>query len=257
MLTPHRGLLQQTFTLDGAYLRDTKGGVVEFRERGPQLTRGSRALKLWLSLRTFGLDAFKAAIAQGHRPRRVRRDAAGRGRRVGGRLARHARDRLLPAPGASDEQTDAMVRRAVEDGYTAPSTTILGGRSVARLCTINPRTTEARHRRHDRASSARALTGPRLRRGRPWIWQRPPYSGHACRGREGRRTAGPPCSRSRSCSRGWSGQDRAGGRQGSLFGGSVRDADRLGMSIVNRRRALRKVSRPANSSLHASVHTEA
>src|SRR3954453_13056166 len=33
---------------------------------------------------------------------------------------------------------------------------------------------------------------------------------------------------------GWTGQVRAGGRQGSLFGGSVRDADRLGNSIVNR-----------------------
>jgi aromatic-L-amino-acid/L-tryptophan decarboxylase len=35
-----------------------------------------------------------------------------------------------------------MVRRTVEDGYAAPSTTVLDGRSVARLCTINPRTTE-------------------------------------------------------------------------------------------------------------------
>ena len=34
-----------------------------------------------------------------------------------------------------------MVRSAVADGYTAPSTTVLEGRTVARLCTINPRTT--------------------------------------------------------------------------------------------------------------------
>ena len=34
-----------------------------------------------------------------------------------------------------------MVRAAVADGYTAPSTTVLDGRTVARLCTINPRTT--------------------------------------------------------------------------------------------------------------------
>ena len=44
--------------------------------------------------------------------------------------------------GATDEQTDAMVRAAVADGYAAPSTTVLDGRSVARLCTINPRTTD-------------------------------------------------------------------------------------------------------------------
>ena len=142
VLTPHAGLLQHAFTLDGAYLRDTQGGVVEFRERGPQLTRGSRALKLYLSLRTFGLDAFKAAIAKGIA------------------LAEHAEALLEADPdwevispatlavvcfrrrGHSDEQTDAMVHRAIEDGYAAPSTTLLHGRSVARLCTINPRTTE-------------------------------------------------------------------------------------------------------------------
>src|SRR3954451_4904069 len=37
---------------------------------------------------------------------------------------------------------------------------------------------------------------------------------------------------------GWTGQVRAGGRQGALFGGSVRDADRLGKQIVNRGRSL-------------------
>jgi aromatic-L-amino-acid decarboxylase len=142
VLTPHAGLLQHAFTLDGAYLRDTKGGVVEFRERGPQLTRGSRALKLYLSLRTFGLDAFREAIVKGIA------------------LAEYAESLLdedeewevvSPATlavicfrrrGHGDEETDAMVRRAVEDGYAAPSTTILDGRSVVRLCTINPRTTE-------------------------------------------------------------------------------------------------------------------
>jgi hypothetical protein len=45
--------------------------------------------------------------------------------------------------GHTDEQTDALVRAMVADGYAAPSTTVLNGRTVARLCTINPRTTEA------------------------------------------------------------------------------------------------------------------
>jgi aromatic-L-amino-acid decarboxylase len=142
VLIAHTGVLQKTFTLDGTYLRDTKGGVVEFRERSPQLTRGSRALKLYLSLRAFGLDAFKAAIARGIA------------------LAEHAETLLDQDPawevvspatlgvicfrrrGHDDAQTDELVRRAIADGYTAPSTTILDGRTVARLCTINPRTTE-------------------------------------------------------------------------------------------------------------------
>ena len=64
VLVRHPGLLEHAFALDGAYLRDTDSGIVELRERGPQLTRGARALKLWLSLRVFGLDAFRAAIAR-------------------------------------------------------------------------------------------------------------------------------------------------------------------------------------------------
>jgi aromatic-L-amino-acid decarboxylase len=136
------GLLEQAFSLEGAYLRDTRSGMVEFRERGPQLTRGSRALKLWLSLRVFGLDAFKAAIATGI-------ELAEHAERV--LTERDGWEVVSPATlavicfrraGATDEQTDAMVAAAVADGYAAPSTTILDGRVVARLCTINPRTTK-------------------------------------------------------------------------------------------------------------------
>ena len=143
VLVSRPGLLERAFALDGAYLRDTRSSGVEFRNRGPQLSRGSRALKLWLSLTVFGLGAFKAAIARGIE------------------LAEHAEAVLRARPGwevvapaslaivcfrragADDERTDAMVRAAVADGYAAPSTTVLDGRTVARLCTINPRTTHA------------------------------------------------------------------------------------------------------------------
>ena len=37
-------------------------GEVNFADRGLQLTRTSRALKVWMSIRYFGLDAFRAAI---------------------------------------------------------------------------------------------------------------------------------------------------------------------------------------------------
>src|SRR3954470_22715875 len=39
VLVREPGLLQRTFALDGAYLRDSRGGGVELRDRGPQLTR--------------------------------------------------------------------------------------------------------------------------------------------------------------------------------------------------------------------------
>jgi glutamate/tyrosine decarboxylase-like PLP-dependent enzyme len=142
VLVRHPLLLEQAFAIEGAYLRDTGGGIVEFRERGPQLTRSSRALKLWLSLRTFGLTAFRDAIARGialaeHAERTLR--------------ARPGWEVVSPATlaivcfrreGASDAQTDAVVRRTVAEGFAAPSTTVIDGRVAARLCTINPRTTE-------------------------------------------------------------------------------------------------------------------
>ena len=131
------------------------GGVVEFRERGPQLTRSARALKLYLSLKVFGLDAFKQAIQRGidlaeHAERLLERE-----RPVGGRLTRHARHRLLPPRRRHRRaRPTRWCARAVADGFAAPSTTILDGRTVARLCTINPRTTESGHRAHDRAPRA-------------------------------------------------------------------------------------------------------
>ena len=135
------GLLEQVFSLDGHYLRDTQGGGVNFRDRGPELTRGARGLKLWLSVRTFGLGAFREAIAHGIA------------------LAEHAEAQLRVRDGwevvtpaslgvvtfvRADLDDDGHTRLSaatVEDGYAAPSTTVVEGRVVLRLCTINPRTT--------------------------------------------------------------------------------------------------------------------
>ena len=143
VLVREPGALERTFHLDGAYLRDTHGGPVDFRNRGPQLTRGSRALKLWLTLRVFGLDAVRAAIARGielaERAEALLRE------RGGWEIVSPATLAIVcfRRAGADDAATDRMVRETVAGGYAAPSTTILGGRTVARLCTINPRTTEA------------------------------------------------------------------------------------------------------------------
>jgi aromatic-L-amino-acid/L-tryptophan decarboxylase len=136
-------LLEQVFSLDGAYLRDTSGGAVNFRDRGPELTRGARGLKLWLSVRTFGLDAFRDAIAHGialaeHAEAQLR--------------ARDGWEVVTPAQlgivtfcrdGLDDAAQTRLSAATVEDGYAAPSTTLIGGRVVLRLCTINPRTSFA------------------------------------------------------------------------------------------------------------------
>jgi aromatic-L-amino-acid/L-tryptophan decarboxylase len=140
LLVRQPGVLERTFALEGAYLRDTLTGEVNFRDRSVQLTRGGRALKLWLSIRVFGLAAFRDAIAHGIA------------------LAEHAeavlRERaewevVSPAQLAvvcfrrdgSDEHQTALAAAMVADGFAVPSTTEVDGRVALRMCTINPRTT--------------------------------------------------------------------------------------------------------------------
>lgn len=57
-------LLPETFHVMADYLKDTTilGKEVNFADRGIQLTRRARALKIWLSLQYFGVAAFRQAI---------------------------------------------------------------------------------------------------------------------------------------------------------------------------------------------------
>ncbi len=60
--------LERTFAIHPDYLDGNAalgGGEVNFADRGLQLSRGFRALKVWVSVHTFGLAAFRAAIQRG------------------------------------------------------------------------------------------------------------------------------------------------------------------------------------------------
>jgi glutamate/tyrosine decarboxylase-like PLP-dependent enzyme len=56
--------LVRAFGVNPEYLQDTKLGLeqVNFADRGYQLTRSFRALKVWMSIQTFGLKRFRNAI---------------------------------------------------------------------------------------------------------------------------------------------------------------------------------------------------
>jgi hypothetical protein len=54
--------LAEAFTINPDYLADYKSDQVNFSDRGVQLTRSARALKIWLSFRYFGAQAFRDAI---------------------------------------------------------------------------------------------------------------------------------------------------------------------------------------------------
>jgi glutamate/tyrosine decarboxylase-like PLP-dependent enzyme len=143
VLVREPGALERAFSLRGPYLRDTLGGAVDFRERGPQLTRGPRALKLWLSVRVFGMAAFREAVARGialaeHAEALLRE-------RGGWEVVTPAQLAIVTfrRAGADDAEQTRIADAMVAGGFAAPSTTVLGDRVVLRLCTINPRTTDA------------------------------------------------------------------------------------------------------------------
>jgi aromatic-L-amino-acid/L-tryptophan decarboxylase len=134
------GALGRAFAMLPEYLRETQAGAgeVDFRDRGPQLTRGARALKLWLTLHAFGLDAVRAAVDRGID---LAERAEARAREHGFGVVTPAQLGIVTfAPRRPDPAV--LVARATADGACAPSTTILHGRTVVRLCTINPRTTD-------------------------------------------------------------------------------------------------------------------
>jgi glutamate/tyrosine decarboxylase-like PLP-dependent enzyme len=142
--------LEDTFRILPEYLRDVHGlgEEVNFCDRGVQLTRNFRALKLWMSIKVFGAAAFREAITWGLRLAEL--------------AERHLREcdcfevvtpaqlgvvsfRYAP-PGITAERAEAVNQRLVgamlKDGYAVLTSTVLRQRTVLRLCTINPRTTE-------------------------------------------------------------------------------------------------------------------
>lgn len=60
-------VLEEAFRILPEYLQDTALGKehVNFADRGIQLTRGFRALKIWMSIQMLGLDAFREGIQVG------------------------------------------------------------------------------------------------------------------------------------------------------------------------------------------------
>jgi aromatic-L-amino-acid/L-tryptophan decarboxylase len=150
VLVRDRAQLLRTFQVMPEYLRDTEGhsNEVNFGNYGVQLTRSFRAFKLWLSLRTFGLAAFREAIARGIEIAEVAQRELQQAR--GWEIVTPAQLAVVTFrfnPGGLDEPAvDALQGRMVEamlaNGYAFATSTVLAGRPVLRFCTINPRTTD-------------------------------------------------------------------------------------------------------------------
>lgn len=143
--------LRQTFRILPEYLVDTEGqeGEINPCDYGIQLTRGFRALKLWMSLKFFGRSAFAEAINRGFDLAEVAEVVVDQMRdwevvtpgQMGIVTFRYA------PPGMPGEEVDwlngELVQAMIADSFAMISSTILRGKTVLRMCTINPRTTEA------------------------------------------------------------------------------------------------------------------
>ncbi len=140
------GLLRSAFEIVPEYLRETQMTApdVNFANRGLQLTRGARSLKVWLSLKYFGVDAFRRAIDRSLDLAELAQERIERS---------EALELITPVslgvltfrrrfPWANDEEEHErcnaeLVRLLADSGLGLLSSTRLRGRYVIRFCVLN------------------------------------------------------------------------------------------------------------------------
>jgi len=144
-------LLKKTFHTMTGILEDTKRAEEEeinYYDYGVQLTRGFRALKLWLSIKTFGAAAIREAINRGFEMAEFAESLLRQSDcwRIISPATFGIVTFIFVAEGCSESEISEIHRRMVEamaeDGFAFANSTMLRGQTVMRLCTINPRTTE-------------------------------------------------------------------------------------------------------------------
>jgi aromatic-L-amino-acid decarboxylase len=138
-------LLKSTYRITPEYLADVHRNVTEvtMHDYGIQLTRGFRALKVWMSIQYFGMDAFRSAVDRGFTLAEV--GEAKLRTMSNWEVVTPAQMGIVTFRRRGAEESyyhqvhDAMLR----EGFALATSTVLNGRTALRLCTINPRTTEA------------------------------------------------------------------------------------------------------------------
>jgi len=151
LLVKDASWLSNTFSEKPEYLRDIEGNESEinFYDYGIQLTRRFRALKFYMSIKTFGLNAFKEAITYNIDLAEETED-----------MLRKSKNWEIVSPATlavinfrynplgmdlTEKQLDALnqqISAKVMDSKEALLvTTVLQNQVVLRMCLINPKTT--------------------------------------------------------------------------------------------------------------------
>jgi aromatic-L-amino-acid/L-tryptophan decarboxylase len=138
--------LHRVFGERADYLQDTELGSeqVNFGDRGVQLSRRFRALKVWMTVQTHGLAAIREGVAHGitlaeraeARIRSAERLELLFPASLGIVLYRYRAPRGVDADRLNREIQEAIV----QGGYAMVSSTRIGGVYALRLCILNPRT---------------------------------------------------------------------------------------------------------------------
>ena len=151
LLVKDVSLLENAFGLQHDVLQDTLwgGNHPNFADRGVQLSRSFRALKVWMSVQTFGMAAFRNAVANGMELA-SRADEHVRASPVLELLSAASLGivcfRAHPDGADLDEEALEKINRKVLaqvfwDGAAIMSSTKVEGRFSLRLCIINHTTT--------------------------------------------------------------------------------------------------------------------
>ena len=160
------------YSSDPEYLRDAaaENGEINYWEWGIELTRPARSLKLWLTLQTLGTDQISDMVTHGidlaQQAESMLRNQPEWEVVTPAQLAivnfRYAPQGLSPQQ--QDELNTAISQRMMEDGFACVLTTQLKGRTVLRICSIHPETTEddIRHTIQRMDQYARALKKERV-----------------------------------------------------------------------------------------------
>jgi glutamate/tyrosine decarboxylase-like PLP-dependent enzyme len=131
------------FATGASYLtameRGPAAGGLYFSDRNFELSRGFKALKAWMSLKAYGVNALTAVIEQNVEQAQYLADLV-----AGSKALELAADVPLNIVcfryrGASDEQNKEILMRLQESGLAVPSSTVLDGRFAIRVAISNHR----------------------------------------------------------------------------------------------------------------------
>lgn len=139
---------QRAFAHSGEYARALSDDPIEgfaFFEESMELSRPFRALKLWLSLRYYGLHTFQESIQEDLRLAKVLADSIDAEPTLE-RLAPVALSavcfRFVGGSGDIDALNQSILSRVVQRGRVYISNAMIGGKFALRACIVNHRTTE-------------------------------------------------------------------------------------------------------------------